>query len=72
MPKMPKVEVHLRRINFIKKKQGMLLHLLTDFWFCMLKIPGVYNKDGAKPQFLSAAGGLGILAHSCLPRFLAV
>jgi hypothetical protein len=26
----------------------MLLYSLTDFWFCMLKIPGVYNKDGAK------------------------
>ncbi len=35
-------------IYFIKrKKQGTILYLLTDFWFCMLKIPGVYNKDGA-------------------------
>ena len=49
MPKMPKVEARLRRIDFIKtKQQGMLLYSLTDFWFCMLKISGVYNKDGAK------------------------
>ncbi len=46
---MPKVDVRLRRIDFIKtKQQGMLLYSLTDFWFCMLKISGVYNKDGAK------------------------
>jgi hypothetical protein len=46
---MPKVEARPRRIDFIKtKQQGMLLYSLTDFWFCMLKISGVYNKDGAK------------------------
>jgi len=32
LPKMPKIEARLRRINFIKrKKQGMLLYLLTNF-----------------------------------------
>jgi len=46
---MPKVEVRLRRISFIKrKKQAMLLYSFTDFWFFMLKISGVYSKDGAK------------------------
>ncbi len=35
-------------IDFIKrKKQGMRLYSFADFWFFMLKIPGVYNKDGA-------------------------
>jgi hypothetical protein len=37
-----------RTIDFIKrKKQGMRLYSFADFWFFMLKIPGVYNKDGA-------------------------
>jgi len=45
---MPKIEVHLWRIDFIKKKKGMLFDWFTDFWFFMLKIPGVYNKDGAQ------------------------
>jgi len=36
-------------IDVIKrKKNGMLLYPFTDFWFCMLRVPSVYNKDGAK------------------------
>jgi hypothetical protein len=35
-------------IDFIKrKKQGMRLYSFADCLFFMLKIPGVYNKDGA-------------------------
>jgi hypothetical protein len=51
MPKIAKCLKCLKlrySIDFIKrKKQGMRLYSFTDFWFFMLKIPGVYNKDGA-------------------------
>jgi hypothetical protein len=52
MPKIAKCLKCLKlrySIDLIKrKKQGMRLYSFTDFWFFMLKIPGVYNKDGAK------------------------
>jgi hypothetical protein len=42
-------------IDFIKrKKQGILLYSLADFWFFMLKIPGVIKKDGAKRHHKSS------------------
>jgi hypothetical protein len=31
VPKMPKVEVRLRRIDYIKKKHGMLLYAFAYF-----------------------------------------
>ena len=46
---MPEVEVRLRRINFNKKTQAVLLYSLTDVWFLMHKIPGIYIRDGANP-----------------------
>jgi hypothetical protein len=57
VPKMPhrgvgpygpeaKVKVFYR--FYQKKKQDMLLYAFIDFWFCILQIPSVYNKDGAQ------------------------
>ena len=46
---MPKIEARHRRIGFIKsKKQDMRLYSFTGCRSFMLKILGVYNKDGAK------------------------
>jgi hypothetical protein len=65
MPKVAKCLKCLKlrySIDFIKrKKQGMRLYSFADFWFFMLKIPGIYNKDGRSDATI--LGILGILAH---------
>jgi hypothetical protein len=48
MPKVTKCLKLRYPIDFIKrKKQSTLLYSFADFWFFMLKIPGVIKKDGA-------------------------
>ncbi len=54
MPKIAKCLKCLKlmySIDFSKKKQGMRWYSFADFMFFILKIPGVYNKDGAKRRY---------------------
>ena len=54
---MPKVEVRLQRIDFIKKEtQGTLLYYFSDFWFCIHQTSAVH-----KPTERSDTTILGIL-----------
>jgi hypothetical protein len=63
MPKVPKVEVRLRRIDYIKrKKQGMHLYSLTDFWFsCRKDQAFIIMMERSDATILGTLGILGIL-----------
>jgi len=43
------IEYFRLNIEYLRFASGGSI-LFTDFWFFMLKIPGVYNKDGAKQR----------------------
>jgi len=58
LAEMPKIATCLKCLKLryacgesilIKKTQAVLLYSLTDVWFLMHKIPGIYIRDGANP-----------------------
>jgi hypothetical protein len=62
MPKMPKVEVRLRRIDFIKlERRGKLLYNFADLWLPILQTATAIKKT--EHSDTTILGTLGILGH---------